>query len=206
MSEPRDLRDLVGDDVGWDELERLAQADAALRVAPEPPHVSDSLTTRVRAIPVAGSRRSRRRLAAALPLAAALAAGAFAIGIWVGGDPQPEIADQLTLSATPAAPEGARMVIAVLPVDPAGNWGMAADVSGLPPLPAGGYYEVGLTQGGEITATCGRFVVDDDGTATGVWLNAPYRFADYERWVVTAHVPGREPSGWLLDGPVYGLL
>jgi hypothetical protein len=206
VSDPRHLRDLVGEDVPAVELERLAGADEALRATPAPPHVSDSLTSRVLAIPGGASRRSRRRLAAGLALAAALAAGAFGIGVWVSGEPGVEIAEQLTLAATPAAPEGAEMVLTVLPIDDAGNWAMAADVTGLDPLPEGGFYEVGLTQDGVVTATCGRFVVDEHGEAYGVWLNAPYRFADYERWVVTAHVPGKPPSAWLLDGPVSALL
>ena len=94
------------------------------------------------------------------------------------------------------------MVIAVLAIDEAGNWPMAADVSGLPPLPAGAFYEVWLTRGEDLAMSCGRFVVGKDGTAADVWLNAPYKLRGYERWVVIAQLPGKPPSEHMLDGPV----
>jgi hypothetical protein len=196
-----DLRSLLGDDVPEPELERLREADAALRSIDAAPEVPASLTAAVLAIP--GTRRSRGRLAAAIAAAAALAGAAFGIGVWVGGtDEEPVLAGSVTLEATADAPPDARMVIDVLPVDDAGNWAMAADVSGLPALPPESFYEVWMTKGGELAASCGRFVVDEEGVAQDVWLNAPYDFEGYDRWVVVAVLRGQPPSAWLLDGPV----
>jgi hypothetical protein len=197
-----DLRDLVGDDVPEPELERLRRVDALLRSMPPAPEVPSSLTEAVRAIP-GRPGRSRKRLAAVVGLAAALAAATFAVGVWVGGDSgDTELAARITLDATAQAPSGAQMVIDIRPIDDAGNWRMAADVTDLPPLPTGGFYEVWLTKGDELEASCGRFVVDDHGRAENVWLNAPYVFDGFDRWVVVAVLPGQAPSGWLLDGPV----
>lgn len=204
MTESRDLRDLVGDDVGGEELERLAVADDALRSTPAPPQIPESLTAAVLAIP-GGSKSSfgRRRVLAGLALAACIAGAAFGIGFWTGDrTPAGPATEQITLNATQAAPAEAEMVINVLPVDAAGNWPMAADVTGLPPLPPGGYYEVWLTRGDKLAESCGRFVVGEDGRAKDVWLNAPYKLKGFDRWVVTANLPGQPPSEWLLDGPV----
>jgi hypothetical protein len=204
MSERPDLRELVGDDVPDAELDRLSRADDALHGTPPAPEVPESLTARVLAIP--GDDRwihRRRRVLAGLAVAACVAGAMFGIGFWLGGDSGGvPAAEQITLTATGAAPAEAQMVINVLPKDPAGNWKMTADVTGLPRLPAGGYYEVWLTQDDEVVASCGRFVVNANGKARSVWLNAPYRFTEYDRWVVTAHVPGKPDSGWLLDGAV----
>ncbi len=203
MNEPPDLRELVGDDLPGPELERLARIDAALRRTPAPPELPPGLTARVLAIPDRGRSHGRGRLLATIALAAAIAGAAFGIGLWAaGGEPNQAVAERLVLHPTTAAPANAEMVIDILPADEAGNWRMAADVTGLRPLPEGGYYEVGLTQHGKVVATCGRFVVDATGAAHRVWLNAPYDFDEYERWVVTAHVPGTTASPPVLDGPV----
>jgi hypothetical protein len=201
MSE--DVRNLVGDGVPEDELARLRVADEALRATPAPPDVPASLTERVLAIPRPRAGWGRQWLAG-LAAAAAIAGAAFGIGFWAGGegdDPAPAT-EQIVLDATADAPRNARMVIDVLPRDDAGNWPMAADVRGLPPLPSGGFYEVWMTKRGELDASCGRFVVDERGQAQDVWLNAPYTLRGYDRWVVVAVLPGRAPSAWLLDGPV----
>ncbi len=199
-----DLRELVGDDLPERELAALARADDALRATPAPPQPSESLTGRILAIPGNGRAGGRRRFFAGLALAAALAAATFGIGVWVGGDEGGgrESVEQVTLTATADAPPGAEMVLDVLPVDDAGNWAMAAEVSGLEPLPEGGYYEVWLTKGEELVMSCGRFVVGADGSASNVWLNAPYDFDGFDRWVVVSMQPGEGPSDWLLDGPV----
>jgi hypothetical protein len=199
-----DLRHLVGDGVPEPELERLKEVDALLRATPPAPEVPASLTEAVLAIP-GRTGDSRRRLVAEVALAAALAAATFGVGVWVGGGSAvPSPAEQVVLEATPQAPPDAWMVIDVFPVDEAGNWKMAADVHGLPPLPEGGYYEVWMTKGDTLASPCGRFAVDQEGQAQRVWLNGPYEFDQYDRWVVVRVLPGQAPSGWLLDGPVTG--
>jgi hypothetical protein len=202
VSDRPDLRDLVGTDVPEPELKLLRRADALLRGTPAPPEVPESLTAAVLGIPGRERPSLRRRLLAGVALAAALGAAAFGIGVWVGGGEDVVLAETVTLNATPAAPPEARMVIRVLPVDPAGNWPMAADVAGLPPLPEGGFYEVWLTEDGELAVSCGRFVVDERGEAKDVWLNGPYKFKHYDRWVVVSWAPDEGTSNVLLDGPV----
>jgi hypothetical protein len=196
-----DIRDLVGSDVPEPELERLRHADELLRSSDRPPEVPESLTATVLAIPE--SRRSRRLQIAAGVAAAALLAGAtFGIGTWVSGEDPPPAVEEITLNATSQAPREAWMSMEVFPQDPAGNWAILADVGGLPPLPEGGYYELWMTKQDELAAPCGRFVVDEGGGARDFWLNAPYEFEGYDRWVVVAMLPGEPPSRWLLDGPV----
>jgi hypothetical protein len=208
MNERDELRELVGNDVPASELERLERAHDALRASDPPPEVPDHLTARVLAIPEAraggGLWLRRRRLAAGLAIAAAIGGAAFGLGFWAGGsgDGGVPVAEEITLTPTPAGPAGASMVVDVLPRDEAGNWRMLAHVSGLRPLGEGGYYEVWLVEDGKALASCGRFVVDENGAAQRVWLNAPYTLKGYERWAVRAHDPESGDSVWLLDGPV----
>lgn len=202
MSKPRDLRELVGDDVPAQELEQLRGAHDALLASDAPPEIPDSLTASVLALPGSGRARfTTRRALAGLAIAAAIGGAAFGIGFWAGGDSLP-VEETITLNATNDAPPDARMVIDVLPIDAAGNWPMVAEAYNLPPLPDDGFYEVWLARDGEAVASCGRFRVDENGDATDVWLNAPYGLKGYDRWVVTAQEPGEPPAEWLLDGPV----
>jgi hypothetical protein len=205
MTEPSDLRDLLGDNVPAAELERLSRAHEALDSTPAPPDVPESLTVAVLAMPAKArtSLRRRRSTLTGLALAACIAGAAFGIGFWTGDrEPALPATEQITLNATEAAPPNAKMVVEVLPIDAAGNWPMVAEVRGLPKLAPGGYYEVWLTRGDKLAESCGRFVVGPDGTASDIWLNAPYKLTGFDRWVVTATTPGQPPSERLLDGPV----
>jgi hypothetical protein len=207
MTERDELRELLGDDVPASELDRLERAHEALRASDPPPEIPAHLTSRVLAIPEArtgaGQWLRHRRFAAGLAIAAAIGGAAFGIGFWAGGgDSGVPIAEVVTLTPTPAGPAGASMVVDVLPRDEAGNWRMLAHVSGLRPLRQGGYYEVWLVEDGKALASCGRFVVDENGAAKRVWLNAPYTLKGYKRWAVRAHEPDGGDSVWLLDGPV----
>lgn len=202
---PDDLRALVGADVPQDELAQLAEADAALRATPAPPQASETLAKQVLAIPGQRSRGgNRRRVLAGLAIAAAFAGAAFGIGLWAGGngDGGPDFVEEVTLAATANAPEAAEMTLSVLEIDGAGNWRMSGDVRGLPPLADEHYYEVWLTKGDELVEPCGRFVVGEDGRAENVWLNAPYKFSEFDGWVVVEVGPDGTRSDWLLDGPV----
>jgi hypothetical protein len=205
VSVPDELRELVGADVPPDELALLARADAALRATPAPPEASETLAKRVLAIPGrhGGGGVDRRRLLAGLAIAAAFAGAAFGVGLWAGGDGDGiDTVEQVVLAATRNAPADAEMTLDVLPIDEAGNWNMSGDATGLPPLPEDHYYEVWLTKGDELAEPCGRFVVDEDGRAENVWLNAPYQFRGFDRWVVVEVDADGATSDWLLDGPV----
>ncbi len=203
MSEHPDFRELVGDDVTGPELDALREVDRILRTTPPPPpEASARLTASVLAIP--GRRPvNRRRLLGGLALAAALAAAAFGVGLWAAGDGGGGAQAMERVVLQPGqGPVDATMSIDVFPVDEAGNWAMLADVRGLDPLPQDGYYELWLTEDGELAALCGRFVVDANGNAENVWMNAPYEFEGHESWVVTANVSSGDKAPWLLEGPV----
>ena len=201
MKEPPDLGDLVGDDLPPEELERLARVDALLRAVPAPPaEVPQSLTGTVLRTASATPLWTRRRLAGAVAFAAALAALFFGIGAWTTGggfDARATVAMQATEKAA-----GASGLIRLGGRDDAsGNWEMEIVVSGLPTLPEGGYYVLWLAKDGKYAGTCGTFNVG--GKTTTVRLTASYVLSEYDEWVVTAWVPGRdnEKAPWLLTAP-----
>jgi len=196
MSGGRDLRELIGDDVPADELERLRHAHELLVAAGPPPELPPSL-----AEPPAVARSNRprersflprRRLGAALVLAAALLAAAFGGGYLLGGtraDFERDFA--LDMSGTAAAPAAfASLEVGVR--DEAGNWPLLMHVRGLERLPRDGYYELFLTRGGRPVLSCGTFRIE--GGSTTVRLNAPYRLKRFDGWIVSASLPGRPSS------------
>jgi hypothetical protein len=207
VTEPRDLRELLGHDAPADEVERAREADELLRRVPAPPpHVPDSLTLAVRndverAPVVTPLRRASRILALAAALAVAVAAGFFGLGNVLDRDSF-EPARTIALEPTSFG-RGASAEIALGERDADGNWRMRVDVRGLPELPRGGYYLLWLEKDGEYGGTCGSFNVGDDETAV-VDLNASYRLADYDRFVVTAEVPGAagDDPPHLLEGRI----
>jgi hypothetical protein len=180
---PRDLRDLVGDDVPPDELARLGRVhDLLVRVGP-PPDLPGELAeppepgATVAFLP----KRHWRPIAA---LAAALALAAFGAG-WLaasagddGEETFPAIDFHVPMHGTPAAPNAVAS-IAVAERDEAGNWPLAMTIRG---LAQGQQYELWLTKKGKLAALCGPFRTEGDSVA---YLNAPYRLRDYDGWVVT---------------------
>ena len=60
---------------------------------------------------------------------------------------------------------------------------MELEVSGLSPAASGRPFELWLTRGGELGALCGSFLTNERGTAS-VPLNAPYRFSEFDGWVI----------------------
>jgi hypothetical protein len=129
----------------------------------------------------------RRRLAASLVAAAALALAAFGTGYLLGDrgvDPDAFAVDFVVpMRGTEAAPD-ARGSLEVGEIDEAGNWPMRLTVRNLRERPRDGFYELWLTKDGRLEASCGRFKVEGDSTV--VPLNAPYRLRQYDSWVVTA--------------------
>ncbi len=213
MDQP-DLEELVGEDLDDGDREALRPADELLRITEAPPEIPEELAASIRAIPQSEGqpvkRSGRRDMLKSRRLtvyaAAALLAGiAFAIG-WIvrggGDDTLATPADIVTLEATRFASNDASMEIDVFPIDPAGNWVLLANIEGLEPVDDAQYYELWLTQGGRVAASCGRFLVDADGRAENLWFNAPYRFSEYDDWIVTREGPGNERSRVLLRAPV----
>ncbi|HEX2044358.1 MAG TPA: anti-sigma factor [Gaiellaceae bacterium] len=202
MREPPDFRDLVGDDVPPEELERLARADALLRRVPAPPaHVPESLTRSVARVAESPEPAwPRRRLALGLALAAALAALSFGVGRWTGDE---GFETRFTVAMQPT--ENARAAAAVIRVgerdDASGNWQLELEVSGLPPLARGETYDLWLAKDGEYAASCGTFSVGEGETT--VRMTASYRLSEYDTWVITKHgAEDEEEPPWLLRAPI----
>jgi Anti-sigma-K factor rskA, C-terminal len=183
--EPPDLRDLVGDDLPPEELERLRRVHELLVRAGPPPELPREL-----AEPPEGAatvallpKRHWRTLAA---LAAALALAAFGVG-WLaaaardsGGSAFPPAEFSVPMQGTAAAPHAVAS-IAVGERDASGNWPMEMTVRGLPTLPQGKRYELWLTKDGRLIESCGTFRADGDSV---VYLNAPFQLRG-KGWAVT---------------------
>jgi hypothetical protein len=167
-----DFDDLVGTDLAPAERERLLRVHNLLLVAGPPPEPMATVTP----LP------ARRRRGVLVAVAAALAVAAFALGAALGGSDDPDVDFTVAMTGTAAAPE-ATGSLAVFDIDSAGNWPMELTVDGLAPSPSGRPFELWLTQDGELTALCGGFLTDADGSAV-VPMNAPYRFDEFDGWVV----------------------
>jgi hypothetical protein len=201
---PPPLDELIdAQDLAPEAVEELRATDALLRsVSGPPPQVPASLGSAVTAL----ARRSssswtRRRTLAAVALAAALAALSFGLGTRVGGADAFEERAAFAMEPTAEA-RAASAVIRLGERDDNGNWPLRLEVEGLPRLPPGGYYALWLARDGEYEATCGSFSVGE-GTTEAEWT-VSYRFGDFDTWVVTARVPGRDAAEapWLLRADV----
>jgi hypothetical protein len=200
--EPPDLRDLVGDDLEPEELARLQRVDALLRSVPAPPsEVPPSLASATRTGRRPAALWTRRRILAGLALAAAIAAVFFAVGLWTGGASSFETVHTVRLAPTARAAGASGLIRLGARDDKTGNWPFEIDVSGLPPLKNGDYYVLWLTKDGRFAGACGTFDVGPD--TTTVRMSASYSLDEYDKWVVTAWVHGRNNlrAPWLLEAP-----
>ena len=195
MTGPPDFRELVGNDLPETEAARLRRAHDLLLAAGPPPELPPALAS-----PPAVERREEprarvlglppRRRGRVLALAGSLAAAMFLIGFVLGqGRERFEVDYTVRMHGTQAAPR-ANAVVEVGNLDDGGNWPLRLKISGLRELPEGGYYELYLTRGERVVASCGTFRVHE-GT-TEVSMNAPYRLGRSVGWVVTEHLPGHE--------------
>lgn len=204
MSRTPDFRELVGDDLAADEEARLRRIHDLLLFVGPPPELPPAVATapgtfeeveheqeRLRELGLPPRGRGR-----VLALAGALVAAALIAGFLVGrADGGFETDYSVAMRATPQA-QGASALIDVGKRDDAGNWPLRLKVSGLPPLPEGGWYELYLTRGGKPVASCGTFRTRP-GTSE-VRLNAPYSFEGPHGWVIVEQRAGRRPSRPLL--------
>jgi hypothetical protein len=186
VSEPRppDFRELVGEDLPEEERARLERVHDLLVAAGPPPELPPSLAEPTTEGPGAVVPfLPRRRIGAAIGLAAAVGLVAF-----VGGFIAGRTGDQFTktfevpMRGTTLAP-GASATIQVGKLDESGNWPLKVMVRGLKPLPKGSFYEMYLSRKSRPVATCGTFTITRP-TAT-VRLNAPYNLRTYDGWIVT---------------------
>jgi hypothetical protein len=195
VPDPRDLRSLVGDDVGGEELERLRRVHELLLEAGPPPELSPALE---QAPKVGGEARRRSfswygnpRFAAAVALAAAVAAAFFGIG-FLAGHVSSGFHSKRTVAmvGTSQAPN-ASASIEIGSTDDAGNLPMLIHVDGLPKV-ARGYYELFLTVKGKPRITCGTFA---GGDKVSFRLSIPYALKRYDGWVVTReHLKAAHPG------------
>ena len=163
--------DLIGTDIEPGERARLERVHDLLVAAGPPPELPQSRPVEL----------PRRRRGALLAIAAAIAIAAFAMGAaLVGGGRSVDFV--VPMAATAAVP-GATASLAVFDLDPAGNWPMELTVAGLTPRGDDRPFQLWLTRKGEREALCGAFVTNADGSAV-VLMNAPYRFDEYDGWVV----------------------
>jgi hypothetical protein len=175
-------------DLSPEEQERLRRVHELLVDAGPAPDLPRSLRRAPRPDRRAVLARPRP-LAAALAAALAVAGGSFAVGYVVADDDYEFNHDFSVEMRGAAAAPNASATIDVGERDEAGNWPMVIRVRGLPELPPGGRYLLYLTRNGRPVAWCGSFRVQEGATAAP--LNAPYRFDQYDGWVVRADIPGR---------------
>jgi hypothetical protein len=170
-----DFEDLVGGELDPEERVRLERVHELLIAAGPPPEPQEAKI----------ELRPGRRRGVLLALAAALAVTAFALGAALTG---PDVDFTETMTGTVAASD-ARASLAIFELDEAGNWPMELTISGLPPAASGRPFELWLTRGGDPAALCGAFLTSPNGSAV-VPMNAPYRFADFDGWVVVEEGSG----------------
>ncbi len=205
MTRPPDFDELIGADVARDERERLRRVHELLLEAGPPPEISPEIAygpTLGTTLSRRGSGRVRRRvllLAAAVLVLAIAFLGGYLAGN--GGGSGLASGTVLKLSGTTVAP-AALASLEIEPVDLAGNWPMKLAATGLPKLPAHGYYNVWLMRNGKPYGSCGTFVVAGADRAVTIWLNAPYRLQKGDTWVVTKQLPGRSDVGPVVLKPV----
>jgi len=190
VSDRPDFRELVGDDLSPEERERLERVHDLLVAAGPPPELPPALADPSSETTGATvSYLPRRRIGLMLGLAAAIALFALVTG-YVAGQRHGSFAeDFVTPMHATASGSDASAMIHVGKVDEAGNWPLEVDVSGLPALPKGQYYEMFLSRGKNLrAASCGTFRVS--GTSQELRLNAPYRLRAFDGWVVTRERQG----------------
>jgi Anti-sigma-K factor rskA len=177
---PPDFDELVGSDLDGPERDRLRQVHELLVAAGPPPDVStwSAPAIETAAAKPAPARRRRRSLVLAFAAVAGMVV-AFSIGLAVaaGDDSSPDRVIAMS------GPGGATASLEVYDIDEAGNWPMLFDVTSLRPAAGGKLYELWLTKDGDPAAFCGSFRTDESGRAV-VPMNAPWRFSDFDGWVV----------------------
>ncbi len=202
MTRPPDFDELVGSDVEREERERLRRVHELLVEAGPPPELSPEVEAGpTLAMMLSRPRRRLKRsvflLAAALVVIVLAFLGGYLAGNRGGGLSS---ARTLRLTGTAAAPQ-ALAALRLEPVDSAGNWPMQLSATGLPKLPAHGYYAVYLFRDGKPFLPCGTFVVAGENRGVSVRLNAPYHLRPGDSWVVTLQMPGHHEPGKVVLRP-----
>jgi len=190
VSKPPEFRDLVGDDLSPDESARLERVHDMLIAAGPPPELPPELqevpTEQSVAEPV---MLPRRRVGAALALAAAIALIAF-LGGYIAGHSGAGQSFQSVRNVT-LGNRNASAVVRIAPKDANGNTTMKVNVEGLRPLPRRDYYVLLMTKNGKPVVECGTFNIRRGGPTTFKFTVA-YDPSDFDglqlaRWQQTKH-------------------
>lgn len=161
MSDAPDFRDLIGEDLPPEERERLERVHEMLIAAGPPPELPpeleeapDGRSGATREVVPTGL--PRRRVGAALALAAAIALIAF-LGGYIAGHSKSGAFE--SIRTVKLANAEASAVVKFGPRDKNGNTPMLLQVQGLKHLPENDYYTLYMTKGGKPIVVCGSFNV-----------------------------------------------
>jgi Anti-sigma-K factor rskA len=183
-----DFRDLVGEDLPPEEEQRLRRTHELLLAAgplPElPPELQEPSTERRRRSEGAGMFQllPRRRVGAALALAAAIALVAFFGGYFAGYRHEGFTAQYaIPMHGTSGSTASAKIELGKR--DSNGNWPLRVEVQGLPRLKNDAYYEMWLTRGNR-RWTCGTFAGGGEDSVK-VPMTIPYDLRRGDGWIVT---------------------
>jgi hypothetical protein len=189
VSDAPNFKDLVGEGLPPAEQERLERVHELLIAAGPPPELPPELEEppdergNVRELEPTGL--PRRRVGAALALAAAIALIAFLGGYLAGykhtGNDSFESVRTVALTN-----DQAQAVVRFGPKDTNGNTPMQLKVEGLKKLPAGDYYTLYMTKDGKPVVVCGTFNVSGPQSTT---LKFPVAYDP-------AHFNGLEIARW----------
>ena len=197
MTQEPNFEELVGKDLPAEEEARLRRAHELLLAAGPIPELPPGLEE-----PTIGEQRRsqdenvyqllpRRRVGAALALAAAIALVAF-VGGYIVGFRHEGFTAQYSVPMHGVAGADASAKIQIGSRDANGNWPLKVEARGLPRLKTG-YYEMFLTHGKQMF-TCGTFGGAGAKTVK-VRLNAPYQLQRGDGWIVVKELPGRNRPG-----------
>ena len=193
MSDTPKFQDLVGEGLPPTEHERLERVHEMLIAAGPPPELPPELEEvpdgrgNVRELEPTGL--PRRRIGAALALAAAIALLAFVGGYLAGYRHTSNTFESVkTVALTNSK---AQAVVRFGPRDANGNTPMLVKVEGLSKLPASDYYVLYMTQNGKPVVVCGSFNVRGPRSTT-LRFPVAYDPADFDglqlaRWDSTDH-------------------
>ena len=137
----------------------------------------------------------RRRTAAAISIAAAVAVACFSGGYILANQAHHNSSLHAVRVVGLSGEQNSLASLRVGAAGANGNWPVQLTVQGLPPLHGtDSHYLLMLTQNGKPTWVCGMFKVGKDG-ATTVTFSVPYRITGQTKWAVTEMTDGLKFPG-----------
>ena len=178
-----ELAALLADPTMWDPPDPMVEDAVVAAIARETPLVADA--TADAAVPL----RPRRRRPFALVVGAAAAVVLVVGFLVVAGDDEPSPEFALALEATELAPGAAGT--AEIDTTPLGTR-ILLDVEGLPPAPAGQYYEAWMRTGPEVGVSAGTFHLRGGDGRIELWAGVTVE--DYPLFTITLQDEGETAS------------